>query len=67
MIGWWEIMAYFGKYRGVVTDDRDPEQVGRIRARVPDVLGEADTLWATPCVPLPLSDNIGSRIVCDWR
>jgi len=30
-------VKYFGKYRGLVTDNRDPEQMGRIRARVPDV------------------------------
>jgi len=55
-------VKYFGKYRGLVTDNRDPEQMGRIRARVPDVLGEADTPWAMPCVTLPLSDDVGSGL-----
>jgi hypothetical protein len=55
-------VKYFGKYRGLVTDNRDPEQMGRIRARVPDVLGEADTPWAMPCVALPLSDDVGSGL-----
>ena len=55
-------MKYFGKYRGLVTDNRDPEQMGRIRARVPDVWGEADTPGAMPCVTLPLSDDVGSAL-----
>ena len=30
---------FFGKYRGVVTDNKDPLMTGRISARVPDVTG----------------------------
>ncbi len=42
---------FFGKYRGVVTDIQDPLQQGRIRARVPDVLGDNESGWAMPCFP----------------
>ena len=42
---------FYGKYRGVVTDNRDPLMLGRVKARVPDVLGEEESGWATPCVP----------------
>jgi uncharacterized protein involved in type VI secretion and phage assembly len=43
---------YYGKYRGIVVDTHDPEQLGRLRARVPSVLGrDIPTGWATPCVP----------------
>ncbi len=42
---------FWGKYRGVVRDVADPEQMGRIRARVPSVLGETELPWALPCVP----------------
>jgi uncharacterized protein involved in type VI secretion and phage assembly len=44
---------YFGKYRGTVSDVQDPLQLGRLRARVPDVTGdeEAETGWALPCLP----------------
>ncbi len=42
---------FFGKYRGVVTDNKDPLMTGRIRARVPDVTGDADSGWALPCAP----------------
>lgn len=42
---------YFGKYRGLVIDNIDPMQIGRIMAQVPDVFGETPTSWAMPCVP----------------
>ncbi|MEM1053951.1 MAG: phage baseplate assembly protein V [Bacteroidota bacterium] len=43
--------SYFGKYRGVVTDVNDPLMTGRIRATVPDVLGDQQSGWALPCAP----------------
>jgi uncharacterized protein involved in type VI secretion and phage assembly len=42
---------FYGKYRGVVIDNIDPEQIGRILAQVPDVLGDPPTSWARPSVP----------------
>lgn len=42
---------YYGKYRGFVTDNNDPEQLGRVKVRVPSVLGDAETGWALPCLP----------------
>lgn len=42
---------FFGKYRGIVTDTMDPLMMGRIRARVPDVMGEQESGWAMPCAP----------------
>lgn len=42
---------YYGKYRGFVADNRDPERMGRLRLRVPSVLGDQATGWALPCVP----------------
>lgn len=44
--------SYFGKYRGVVTDIDDPAHLGRLRARVPDVLGDVQCGWALPCFPI---------------
>jgi uncharacterized protein involved in type VI secretion and phage assembly len=43
--------AFYGKYRGVVTDINDPLQTGRVRARVPDVMGDEETGWALPAMP----------------
>ena len=43
---------FFGLYRGVVTNVNDPEKLGRIRAKVHELLGDTDeTDWASPCVP----------------
>ncbi|MGH2674149.1 MAG: phage baseplate assembly protein V, partial [Actinomycetota bacterium] len=42
---------FYGKYRGAVTDNRDPLMIGRIRARVSDVLGSRESGWAMPCAP----------------
>lgn len=53
---------YYGKYRGVVTDNSDPDGLGRIRARVPDVFGEDDSGWALPALPYA-GRNVGLYIV----
>ena len=42
---------FWGKYRGIVSDNKDPLMTGRIRATVPDVLGEAESGWALPAAP----------------
>ena len=42
---------FYGKYRGVVSDVHDPLQLGRVRATVPDVLGDQESGWALPCAP----------------
>ncbi len=43
---------YWGKYRGFVVDNQDPARLGRLRVRVPSVLGaDVVTGWAMPCVP----------------
>ncbi len=44
-------LRYYGKYRGTVINNLDPEQRGRIMAMVPDVLGLTPSSWAMPCVP----------------
>jgi uncharacterized protein involved in type VI secretion and phage assembly len=47
---------FFGKYRGTVTDV-DTDQVGRIKAKVPAVLGDVASGWCMPCVPYAGSDR----------
>ena len=39
---------YYGKYRGQVTDNEDPDNLGRIKATVPRLLGDNETGWALP-------------------
>ena len=41
----------YGKFRGVVLNNLDPEGRGRLMATVAEVLGEIPTGWATPCAP----------------
>jgi uncharacterized protein involved in type VI secretion and phage assembly len=43
--------AFYGKYRGIVTNINDPLMIGRVRARVPDVMGDQESGWAMPSVP----------------
>jgi len=43
---------FFGKYRGLVTQNIDPEMRGRVMVQVPDVLGMIPSSWALPCVPV---------------
>lgn len=42
---------FYGKYRGKVTDNKDPLMIGRIQAKVPDVMGDQNSGWAMPCAP----------------
>jgi uncharacterized protein involved in type VI secretion and phage assembly len=42
---------FYGKFRGVVSDNGDPSNLGRIRAKVADVFGEEASGWAMPSVP----------------
>ena len=46
-----EKKRYYGKYRGTVTENIDPLQMGRIMAQVADISGETPATWALPCVP----------------
>ena len=42
----------YGKYRGMVLNNIDPLQKGRVQVLVPDVLGLGISTWAMPCVPI---------------
>jgi uncharacterized protein involved in type VI secretion and phage assembly len=42
---------FFGKYRGMVMNNIDPMQMGRIMVQVPDVSNVLPSTWAMPCVP----------------
>lgn len=40
-----------GKYRGIVSDIQDPLMQFRIKATVPDVLGDSESGWALSALP----------------
>lgn len=42
---------FFGKYRGTVIANNDPEHRGRVRVSVPAVMGADPFGWADVCVP----------------
>lgn len=42
---------FYGKYRGKVSNNLDPMQLGRLQVTVPEVLGDGRLSWALPCVP----------------
>lgn len=42
---------FYGKYRGQVTNNRDPNKLGRLMLKVVDVFGDQESGWAMPCVP----------------
>ncbi len=42
---------FYGKYRGKVTNNVDPQLMGRAQVSVPAVLGDVTLAWAMPCAP----------------
>jgi hypothetical protein len=51
---------FYGKYRGFVADNADPEKRGRLRLQIPSVLGpDVVSGWALPCAPYGGRDNCG--------
>jgi hypothetical protein len=46
------VRRFYGKYRGTVLSNTDPERRGRLLVQVPDVSGLFPATWALPCAPL---------------
>ena len=42
---------FYGKYRGVVSDNKDSSKLGRLRAKVEDIFGNQESPWALPSFP----------------
>jgi uncharacterized protein involved in type VI secretion and phage assembly len=42
---------FYGKYRGMVLNNVDPQQIGRLLVQVPDVEALLPSSWAMPCFP----------------
>lgn len=56
---------FYGKYRGSVRSNADPERRGRLELWIPDVLGDRPSTWAEACVPLagPRGAAMGVHLV----
>jgi len=46
------IQRFYGKYRGMVLNNVDPMQQGRLQVQVTDTSGLFPVTWAMPCVPI---------------
>jgi uncharacterized protein involved in type VI secretion and phage assembly len=57
-----ECPPFYGKYRGVVTDNKDPNGLGRVRVKVQDVLGDQESGWALPALPYA-GNNVGLYLI----
>lgn len=45
-------MSYYGKYRAIVTNNKDPEKLNRVKVKCPSVLGNYESGWCNPCFPI---------------
>ena len=52
---------FFGKYRGLVKDNRDPTGRGRLKVIVEAVMGDEE-IWALPCMPYA-GNNMGTYMI----
>jgi len=48
---------FYGIYRGICQENNDPLLKNRIKLQVPQVLGQAVTDWAYPCLPVTNNSN----------
>jgi uncharacterized protein involved in type VI secretion and phage assembly len=53
---------FYGKYRGIVSDNDDPNGLGRIRFKAQDVLGDQESGWALPALPYA-GNNVGLYLI----
>jgi uncharacterized protein involved in type VI secretion and phage assembly len=54
---------HYGKYRGSVVDNQDPEGRGRLKLHVRSLLGDQATDWALPCFPFGGADQTGTYLI----
>lgn len=53
---------YYGKHRAFVINNEDPEERGRLKLHVPDILQDNITDWARPCFPYS-GDDVGNLFI----
>lgn len=63
------MQAFYGKYRAVVVDINDPEQLGRIRVKCPKVLRDMRSSWACSCFPPGIFDmpDVGDTVWIEFE
>lgn len=67
-----ETARHYGKYRGTVTDNQDPRKQARIKASVPEILGDVDSgghsraHLTPPTVPVFIRCRRWER-ACGWN
>jgi hypothetical protein len=52
------VQRYYGVYRGVVKDNKDPQQQRRLRLSVPQITGNETTDWAWPVEPSSIHTDV---------
>lgn len=50
-------MPFYGAYRALVVNNKDPEERGRITVNCPKVFGEYESDWCLPCSPLSVNNG----------
>lgn len=53
-----DIKRYYGVYRGVVQDNKDPQSQRRLRVSIPQTTGAEVTDWAWPVDPASISPTV---------
>ena len=53
----------YGKYRGFVVDNKDPQKRGRLQLTIPSVLDDQESDWALPCLPFGGASGYGLFVV----
>lgn len=51
---------YYGKYRALVSKNVDPLKMGRIKVSCPLVLGDSESNWCIPCLPVIFPEIIAT-------
>lgn len=48
---------FYGKYRAIVVNNKDPENMARVKVMCPSVLGDYESAWCLPCLPIAFDDG----------